>query len=86
MIVDGIPVEMLESWLLALTGEKKSEDNPDPAGSLREKGVPEKKTTAMVQLAMNAKLSDIPDDAVSLRKWLRKLAQGLNQKVPKNWP
>ncbi len=86
-IVGGVPIEMLESWLLALKGDRKSEGVGDPAGELKKRhDVQKKRTTAMVQLVMNSNLKDIPDDAHSLWRWLRSLADTLKVKIPKAWP
>ena len=86
-IAGGVPIEMLESWLLALRGERNTESASDPTVELEKwHGVPKKRTTAMVQLVMNSRLRDVPDDAHSLRRWLRALAIALNVNVPKSWP
>ena len=86
-IAGGVPVEMLESWLLALKGVRASERVEDPAKLLEEEhDVKKKRTTDMVQLVMNSRIDRIPEDAVSLLRWLRSLATALNVKIPKQWP
>ena len=48
----------------------------------RDYGVSPKKTTAMVQLVMNAPFKKIAPDAHSLRLWLRALFVALHRKPP----
>lgn len=81
-VAGGIPVEMLESWLLALKAVSNSERVAEPVSELVKHGVPPKETTAMVQLVMNADLRKVPADAQSLRRWLRALFVGLRVKTP----
>lgn len=86
-IAGGVPIEMLESWLLALKGELRSEYERDPAGALEQRhGVVPKRTTDMVQLVLNTALLAVPADAQSLWRWLRKVATALGVKIPKQWP
>ena len=83
----GVPVEMLECWLLALVGEAQSEHAHDPVAALSSRhNIPPKRTTAMVQLVRSATLLTAPGDAVSLWRWLRRAATALNVRIPKQWP
>jgi hypothetical protein len=78
---------MLECWLLALGGEKDAHCEADPVKALHERHqIEPKRTTAMVQLVLKSRLLDIPDDANSFWRWLRRAAVGLNVKIPKQWP
>jgi len=86
-IAGGVPIEMLESWLLALKGEEGSELEHQPASALEERhGIPSKRTTAMVALVQNAQLLSAPADAASLWRWLRRVAVALNVTIPGEWP
>ncbi len=86
-IAAGVPIEMLEAWLLALRGEEHTESCENPVATLTEKfSVPPKKTTAMVQLVQNSSLCNVAADAKSLRRWLRRVAQALNVTVKRDWP
>lgn len=86
LVACGVPVEMLESWLLALEGETGAERESDPVGALESRyGVPAKRATAMVQLVRNASLLDVPADAPSLWRWLRSAATALSVRIPPSW-
>ncbi|HEY1695971.1 MAG TPA: hypothetical protein VGG39_27580 [Polyangiaceae bacterium] len=83
----GVPIEMLECWLLALRKEWGSQASSDPVQELATKhGVAAKSTPAMVQLVRNASLLHAPPDAVSLWQWLRRVAHALKVKPPAQWP
>ncbi len=71
-IIGGVAIERLESWLVALCGKTKSEDIRRREEVLAELGVKEKDTRAMVELVEKANLNTIPDDAHSLKLWLRR--------------
>ena len=87
LIAGGVPVEMLESWLLSLRGETRAESEPFPAVALEDRhGIPQKNTKAMVQLVRNAKLLTAPADAASLWRWLRRVAVCLEVRIPSQWP
>jgi hypothetical protein len=86
-VAGGVPIEKLEHWLLALKGEKNAHANADPVASLEARhGLPAKSVTAMVQLVRTSRLGDTPNDAQSLRQWLRRVADTLFVKVPNQWP
>ncbi len=47
----------------------------------------DKNTTAMVELVRNARLLDVPVDAVSFWRWLRRVAEALRVlPIPREWP
>jgi hypothetical protein len=87
LVVGGVPIQMLENWLLAFRGEVNAHAEARPVDALHERhGVPPKQTTAMVQLVRNNPLRDTARDAGDFRRWLRGLANALNVKVPTVWP
>jgi hypothetical protein len=87
LVAAGIPIEMLECWLLALRGEPRAHLEPTPAQALEERHkIAPKRTTAMVQLVRNAHLLEAATDAVSFWRWLRRVATALNVRIPKEWP
>lgn len=87
VIAAGVPIEMLEAWLLALRGEPSTELCPDPVSALHERyGIPPKSTTAMVRHVQHSGPLKIAADARSLRRWLRLAAKALHTRVPKRWP
>jgi hypothetical protein len=69
-IIGGVAIEKLESWLVAITGKAGSEEMTRPEETLSTLGIAGKDTEAMVNVVLNADLSRIPDDAMSLRRWL----------------
>lgn len=81
-IVGAVAVEKLEAWVLAVSGQRRSEDLRRPEGRLGEIGVPPKDTAAMIALVDRCGLSGIPDDAVSLRKWLARAKGALGAPEP----
>jgi hypothetical protein len=86
-IAGGVPIEMLECWLLALAGDEKAHSEGDPVATLAARhAVPPKRVTAMVQHVRTSRLLAAPPDAVSLWRWLRALAFALSVKIPKQWP
>ncbi len=74
-IVGEMAIERLESWVLAVAGQRKSESLPDAKVDtlLLAQGVKAKDTEAMTSLIHKYRLVQIPDDAVSLRSWLNKI-------------
>ena len=83
-IAGGVPIEMLEAWMLALQGATKTESNRDPASVLA--AMDRAHTASMVRIVQVAKLATIPADALSLRQWLRSVATALKANVPSAWP
>ena len=68
-IVGGVAIEEIESWILALLGETKTERLPDPKRRLQEThGI--QGTREMVDIIARADLGRVPNDASSLRAWL----------------
>lgn len=74
-IAGGVAVECLESWLLAIAGDTRTESlgRLKAAEHLESKhGVGHKNTGQMVELIQRKGLGEVPDDARSLRSWLEK--------------
>ncbi len=71
-IIGGMAIEKLESWLLALSGQKKSEQHRDPEKVLEEMGIRSKNTAEIVNLAQKSEITSIPKDAESLHRWLER--------------
>ena len=69
-IVGGLAVRKLEAWILALKGERRSEEPACPEDRLAKLGVPRKDTRAMVECVESADLASLPEDAKSLRAWI----------------
>jgi hypothetical protein len=87
LVAGGVPLRMLESWLLAFRGEANAHAEPRPVEALHQRhGVPPKQTTAMVQLVRNNPLRNTASDAADFRQWLRDVASALNIPVQKGWP
>ena len=78
-IIGGVAVERLESWLLALSGCTGTEalrvSKTDQ--ELDALGVQAKDTAAMVEHVGRCGLAALPEDAASLRAWLRLVEQHL---------
>lgn len=71
-IVGGVAIEMIECWLLALRGQRRSQTCHDPKGELANQyGVTN--LEQKVELVQEAKLEPgaIPADAESLLTWLK---------------
>lgn len=78
-LVGGVAIEKLESWLLAIAGVRHSETLRRPEERLAELGVPPKSTADMTSLVETNGIRQIPDDAHSLKRWLARAEQALNQ-------
>lgn len=81
-VVGAVAVERLEAWILAISGQRRSEDLRKPEEHLPHAGVPSKDTAAMVALVERCGLSRIPDDASSLRRWLTRAKDALGEPTP----
>lgn len=69
-VVGGVAVQELEAWLLALLGERRSERRSDAKAMLeKEHGIAGR--ARKVEVVERADLARVPDDALSLRAWLR---------------
>jgi hypothetical protein len=77
VVVGGVAIEKLESWLAAVAGCRRSEDLRRPEEKLAELGIAEKSTSAMVKLVEERGLGGVPDDARSLRHWLARAKDAL---------
>ncbi len=69
-VAGGCAVRCLESWLLALQGQKRTESRGRAKTRLQETGI--EGTAAMVESVEQADLDQIPADAKSLRRWLER--------------
>lgn len=71
-VIGGVAIPTLEGWLLALMGERRTEElSPTRAEELlTERGTARKSSSAMAVSAESCDLDAIPDDAWSLRAWL----------------
>ncbi len=81
-IVGAVAVEKLEAWLLAIRGERRSEEPRHPEERLAAFGVASKDTAAMVALVERFGLSAVPEDAASLRLWLTRAQEALAPASP----
>jgi hypothetical protein len=70
-IAGGMAVEETEAWILALLGERGSERHADAKSTLATRHEIES-CADMVEVIDNADLTKLPDDAVSLRRWLER--------------
>jgi len=77
VVVGGVAIEKLESWLTAIAGCHRSEEMRRPEEKLADLGVGEKDTRAMVALIHQRGLAGIPDDARSLHRWLDRAREAL---------
>ena len=71
-------IEKLESWLLAIHGCARSEDDKQPTHTLKDQGVDPKNTSQMVALIEEKTTAHIPEDAISLKKWLARASAALS--------
>ena len=69
-IIGGVPIEKLESWLVAIAGVRGSEAMTRPEEALSTLGIGDKDTEAMVRHVEERGLDGISADAVSLLAWL----------------
>lgn len=78
-IVGGVAIIKLESWLLAIIGQPRSEEIRRPEEEIASLGVltKDKETAAMVACVEANGLEQVPDDAESLRRWLERARQAL---------
>jgi len=78
-IIGGAAIPVLEAWILAMLGHRRTETLSKTAAQTRlvEKGIREKDTAAMVKVASEFKLDDLPDDAKSLNEWLKNAKESL---------
>lgn len=72
VVVGGLAVRMIEAWMLALGGERRSEEmgRDGLEAGFRRLKLPLKSTPALVEHIEDADLGSLPPDAVSLRNWL----------------
>lgn len=71
-VIGGVAIPKLEGWILALLGEKGTEElSPSGAeAALVKREVARKDGMAMADVVASAELDKIPPDARSLRSWL----------------
>ncbi len=75
-VIGGVAIEESEAWILALLGDRRSEEHADAKKHLEQthslSGC-EQKVLAVKEADLNA----LPDDAASLRMWLRRAGEVL---------
>jgi len=78
-VIGGTAIPVLESWVLAMLGERKTENLGKAAAQAKvvEKGIAAKDTSAMARAAADFSLDGLPEDAASLRAWLARARQVL---------
>lgn len=70
VVVGGVAVEEIEAWILAILGERRSEQHTDAKAVLKERhGIDSR--DKMVAVIQKRRLEDVPEDATSLHAWLR---------------
>lgn len=82
-VIGGVAVPVLEGWLLAVQGEAGTEDLGKVAALRRfaEKDGISKDTAAMVQIAEEGDLTQLPSDARSLRTWLETAGRVFSRRI-----
>jgi hypothetical protein len=82
-VIGGVAVPTLEGWILALLGERATEElSPTRAqATLSVKGVAPKDGAAMTRAVEKADLESLPKDADSLREWLSRAQAILPRRV-----
>ncbi len=82
-VIGGVAKPTLEGWILALLGKRATEEaSPARAAqALRDEGIAPKDGAAMVRVVRDADLAGVPDDAMSLRRWLSRAASVLPRRV-----
>ncbi len=78
LVIGGVAIEKLESWLAAIAGHTGSEDMRRPEEKLAALGVGDKDTRAMVALVEQKGLSGVPSDARSLHRWIERATTTFN--------
>ncbi|MDC0722949.1 hypothetical protein [Nannocystis bainbridge] len=78
-VIGGSAVRMLEAWVLAIGGERRTEEmgREGLETGFQRFQIPLKKTPALVDFVQKADLGRIPADAVSLTKWLARAREVL---------
>ena len=77
-VIGGVAVKKLESWLMALLGNRNSEIHPSPERVLEDRGVAIKSTRDYVAVVRDADLDQVPADAESLRCWIERATAALD--------
>lgn len=78
-VIGGVAVKKLESWIAALRGVGDSENMRRPEEFLSTIGIGKKDTAGMVRVIESAEMEEIPRDARSLRMWLNRAREALEQ-------
>jgi hypothetical protein len=80
VVVGGMAVLRLESWVAAALGQRRSEELGDSTIDefLRTHGITEKDTAALREAVLAADLDALPDDAGALRAWLEEARVALS--------
>lgn len=74
-VVGGVAVRTIDAWCVALQGTRGSEGVRYPKEQLQDAG--HGGTSAYVAIVEGADLAAIPDDAVSLSRWLERASKAL---------
>jgi hypothetical protein len=80
-LVGGVAIECIEGWLLALAGETKSEQVRHPENEMGRLGLDAKRAAGYVAHIEEHGLAKVPDDAVSLRRWLEHARGALDSEL-----
>lgn len=80
VVVGGPAVRMIEAWILALAGVRRTEEMGRDGldAGFRRFQIPAKSTPALVERVMTAELASIAPDARSLQSWLAQARSALD--------
>ena len=78
-VIGGTAIPVLEGWILAMLGERKTESLSRAGAQAKvvDRGLAAKDTSAMVHATANFSIDKLPEDATSLRGWLDRARQVL---------
>ncbi len=77
-VVGGLAIEETEAWILAILGVRGVERLANPKLVLQQRGVAG--VSAMVDRVLDRGVGDLPDDVLSLRKWLDAVQDALPER------
>ena len=81
-VIGGVAIETIEGWLIAVSGESKSESVRHPEEQMARLGLEAKRAPSYVQHVETHGLAKIPADAASLRRWLERAGRVLRTSPP----